>query len=131
MVKIPEEIKGIIKKQLAFVGTADRNGRPNVAPKGSMRLENEETLAFSEGTGKKTLQNIRENPKVSVAYVDLEIFEGYQFKGTAEIFEEGSLFDKFAKISEESKRPKPKAVVKIKIEEIYSLAGLNPGEKIA
>jgi hypothetical protein len=132
MVKVTEEMRGMIEGQLAFVGTADRDGKPNVAPKGSMRLEDEETLVFSEGIGKKTLQNLRENPNVTVAYVDLEKIDGYQFKGKAEILEEGPLFDKSVKISEKRGKPKPKAAVKIKIAEIYSLKpGPRAGEKIA
>ncbi len=125
-------MRRIIEKGLAFVGTADRNGRPNIAPKGSMGLENEETFVFAEGGGKKTLQNLKENPEVTVAYVDREKVEGYQFKGKAEIIEQGSLYDKFAKIAEERGRQKPIAVVKIKIEEIYSLKpGPMAGERIA
>ncbi len=125
-------MRRIIETGLGFVGTADRNGRPNIAPKGSMRLENEETFVFTEGGGKKTLQNLKENPEVTVAYVDREKVEGYQFKGKAEIIEQGSLYDKFAKIAEERGRQKPIAVVKIKIEEIYSLKpGPMAGEKIA
>ncbi|MEA2074313.1 MAG: pyridoxamine 5'-phosphate oxidase family protein [Euryarchaeota archaeon] len=57
MVKVREEMRGMIERQFAFVGTADRDGKPNVAPKGSMRLENEETLVYSEGMGKKTVMS--------------------------------------------------------------------------
>jgi len=132
MVKVTEDMKELIGKGLAFVGTADGNGRPNIGPKGSMRLENEETLIFAEGTGKKTLRNLRENPEVAVTFVDREKMEGYQFKGKAEIIERGPLYDNVAKIAKEKGRPEPKAVVTIKIAEIYSLKpGPMAGERIA
>jgi hypothetical protein len=132
MVKVTDDMKELIGRGLAFVGTADKNGRPNIAPKGSMRLEDEETLIFTEGTGKKTLQNLRENPEVTVAFVDREKMEGYQFKGKAEIIGKGRLYDKVAKIAKEGGRPEPKAAVMIKIAEIYSLKpGPMAGERIA
>jgi hypothetical protein len=131
MAKITDEMKEIIKEQLAYVGTSSKDGIPNVAPKGSMQMVDDETLAFAEGVGKKTLENLRQNPRITVAYVDLEKFKGYQFKGEAEILEEGPLYDRFAEISEKKGRSRPKAVVKIKVEEIYSLAGPEPGERIA
>jgi len=132
MVKITGEMRGLIEKGLAFVGTADRHGRPNLAPKGSMRLGSDETLVFAEGTGKKTLQNLRENPEVAVAVVDREKMVGYQFKGKAELIEKGPLYDTVVKLAQERGRPKPIAAVKIKIEEIYSLIpGPRAGDRIA
>ncbi len=132
MVTVTDEMKEVIEKGLAFVGTVDRNGRPNIAPKGSMRLVTEDTLVFAEGTGKKTLQNLREKPDVTVAFVDREKMAGYQFKGKAEILEKGPLYDKVAKSAEERGRPKPIAAVRIPIEEIYSLQpGPMAGERIA
>jgi hypothetical protein len=131
MVKVTGEMRVLIEKGLAFVGTADRNGRPNLAPKGSMRLGDEETLVFAEGVGKKTLRNLRDNPEVAVAVVDREKMEGYQFKGKAEIIETGPLYDTVAKLAQERGRPKPIAAVKIKIEAIYSLIpGPMAGERM-
>jgi len=131
MVKVTEDMKAIIEKGLAFVGTTDKEGKPNIGPKGSMRLEDEETLIFAEGTGKKTLQNLKDNPEVCVATVDREKMDGYQFKGKAELVENGPLYEKVAKFAEERGRPKPIAVVKIKIEAIYSLKpGPMAGERI-
>jgi len=132
MVKVTGEMRGLLEKGLAFVGTADRHGRPNLAPKGSMRLGTDETLVFAEGTGKKTLQNLRENPEVAVAVVDREKMVGYQFKGKAELIEKGPLYDTVVKLAQERGRPKPIAAVKIKIEEIYSLIpGPRAGDRIA
>jgi predicted pyridoxine 5'-phosphate oxidase superfamily flavin-nucleotide-binding protein len=131
MVNVTGEMRGLIEKGLAFVGTADRNGKPNLAPKGSLRLGDAETLVFAEGVGKKTLQNLRENPEVAVAVVDREKMVGYQFKGKAEIIESGLLYDTVAKLAQERGRPKPIAAVKIKIGEIYSLIpGPMAGERI-
>jgi len=68
---------------------------------------------------------------VCVATVDREKMDGYQFKGKAELVENGPLYEKVAKFAEERGRPTPIAVVKIKIEAIYSLKpGPMAGERI-
>lgn len=54
MAKLTEAMKNMIGTQQCFIGTADETGMPNVAPKRSTRVVDDETLAFSEGTGRHT-----------------------------------------------------------------------------
>lgn len=121
MAKLTSEMKAMFEKQLAVIATAGKDGTPNVGPKGSMHVVDDETLAYSEGTGAKTLGNLQENPKVAVMVVDREEGAGYQVKGTAELLTSGDFFERVARRQEERKRPRPKQVVKIRIEEIYSV----------
>lgn len=121
MAKLTSEMKAAFQKQLAVIATASKDGTPNVGPKGSMYVVDDETLAYSEGTGEKTARNLQENPKVAVMVVDREKADGYQVKGTAELLTSGGFFEQVARRQEERKRPRPKRVVKIKIEEVYSV----------
>lgn len=121
MPKLTNEMKAMFEKQLPVIATANRDGIPNVGPKGSMHIIDDETLAFSESQLQKTFKNLVENPKVAVMIVEREKADGYQFKGTARILTEGDFFEKVVKRQESRGRPRPKRVVKIKIEEIYSL----------
>ena len=121
MAKLPTEIKAMFENQLAIVATASKDGTPNVGPKGSMHVVDDETLAYSEGTTEKTLRNLEENTKVAVMLLDRSTSEGYQVKGTAELLTSGNLFERVARRQEERKRPRPKYVVKIRVEEIYSV----------
>jgi predicted pyridoxine 5'-phosphate oxidase superfamily flavin-nucleotide-binding protein len=131
MAKLSNEIKAVFEKQLAVIATSSANGTPNVGPKGSMYIADDETLAYSEGTGEKTLRNIQENPKVAVLVVDRENSDGYQVKGTAEVLTDGDLFESVAKRSEERGRPRPKRVVRIKVDEVYSIKPGMTAKKIA
>lgn len=131
MAKLTSEMKAMFEKQLAVIATASKDGTPNVGPKGSMHVVDDETLAYSEGTGEKTLRNLNENPKVAVLVVDQEKGDGYQVKGTAELLTSGNLYEKVAKRQEERKRQRPKQVVTIKIEEIYSIISGMTAQKIA
>ena len=131
MAKLTDEMKTMLGKQLAVVATAGRDGMPNVGPKGSVFVVDDETLGYSEGTGEKTLRNLEENPKVAVLVVDREKADGYQFKGKAEIITAGDFYEKVAKRQESRGRPRPKRAVKIKVEEIYSVKSGMTARKIA
>jgi len=131
MAKLSNEIKAVFEKQLAVIATSSADGTPNVGPKGSMYIADDETLAYSEGTGEKTLRNIQGNPKVAVLVVDRENSDGYQVKGTAEVLTDGDLFERVAKRSEERGRPRPKRVVRIKVDEVYSVKSGMTANKIA
>jgi len=120
MTRLTSEMKAMFEKHLAVIATASKDGTPNVGPKGSMHVVDDETLAYSESTGEKTLRNLQENPKVAVLVVDPEKGRSCQVKGTVELLTSGNLFEKVAKRQEERKRSRPKYVVKIQIEEIYS-----------
>jgi len=131
MAKLTSEMKAMFEKQLAVVATASNDGTPNVGPKGSVYVVDDETLAYSEGTGEKTLKNLQVNPRVAVMVLDREKADGYQVKGTAELLNSGDLFEHAARRQEERKRPRPKYVVKIRIEEIYSVKPGMTAKKIA
>jgi len=130
MAKLVSEMKAMFEKQLAVIATASRDGTPNVGPKGSMYVFDDETLAYAEGTAEKTFRNLKENPKVAVMVVDREKADGYQVKGAAELLTSGHFFEQVAKMQEERKRPRPKHVVKIKIEEVYSVKPGMTAKKI-
>ena len=127
MVKLPEELKKIFeeKKGPAFIATVDAEGKPNVCPKGSLNVLDNEHLWYTESAGKKTYENIKKNP--SVAVVVLEKRRGYQLKGKAEFITEGPIFEAAVKRTKEFYRRlgvkfrKPIAAVRIKVEEIYSI----------
>jgi predicted pyridoxine 5'-phosphate oxidase superfamily flavin-nucleotide-binding protein len=130
MAKLTSEMKDIFERQLAAIATASKTGIPNIGPKGSMFVVDDQTLAYDEGTGEKTLRNIQENPKVAVMVVDRDTADGYQVKGSAELLTGGDLFEQIARRQEGRKRPRPKTVVKIKVEEIYSVKPGMTAQKI-
>ncbi|MBW1972474.1 MAG: pyridoxamine 5'-phosphate oxidase [Deltaproteobacteria bacterium] len=131
--KLAGEIRDAFKKNLVFIITADKEGIPNAAPKGSTQILDDETLMFIDVFGKKTIKNLSENPKVAavVASMDKDKMIGYQVKGVATIIKEGELFDKGVRFCKERGFPNPNCVVTIKIEEVYSLTpGPNAGQEI-
>ncbi|MDF2522022.1 MAG: pyridoxamine 5-phosphate oxidase-related, binding protein [Clostridia bacterium] len=131
MAKLTQEMKDMIASQQCFHATVSKNGMPNVAPKRSTRVLDDETLIFNEGVGGATYQNILDGSKDYVAVVNRETVDGYRFVGTPELLTGGELYDQAAEISIKNNMPKPKAVVLVHIEEIHSLKpGPGAGKRI-
>lgn len=132
MVRLTQEMKDMIMSQQCFHATVNKDGIPNNAPKRSTRVLDDSTLIFNEGVGGNTYRNILDGSKVAVAVVDREKLDGYRFVGTPEVITEGELYEKSAEMSLKAGMPKPKAVILIHIEEIYSLKpGPMAGKRIA
>ncbi|MDD1767456.1 MAG: pyridoxamine 5'-phosphate oxidase family protein, partial [Methanomassiliicoccales archaeon] len=77
MAKMSKNVMEFIKSaRPAFVATASKNGVPNVAPKGSLNVIDDETLLFADLIPGKTRNNIAENPNLAIAFVDPKTREG-------------------------------------------------------
>jgi len=131
-------MKEIFTKQgILVLGTADLNGVPNVVPVGAVRILDDETILISDQYFLKTLNNLRENPKVAISFWEMDKGEGYQIKGDAAIQTEGKIYEETVewvrRRGEEMGHPlKSKGVIVIKITAIYSVTpGSNAGQRIA
>lgn len=131
MAILNQEMKEMVNNFQCFIGTVSKDGVQNIGPKRSTRVLNDETLIFNEGTGGTTYNNLLEGSKVVVAVASREDVDGYRFIGNAEVQSTGELYEQAATFSEQSGRPRPKAVVLVHIEEIHSLKpGPMAGKKI-
>jgi predicted pyridoxine 5'-phosphate oxidase superfamily flavin-nucleotide-binding protein len=131
MAQLTQEMKDMIGTQQCFIATVSREGIPNNAPKRSTRVFDDGTLIFSEGTGGTTYKNILDGSKVAVAVVNREILDGYRFLGTPEVLTEGEVYERTAEMALKAGMRKPKAVVLIHVDEIFSLKpGPMAGKKI-
>ena len=134
MVSIPKHVQEFMPGKMGWVATATREGVPNVTPKGTVRVLDDQHLIFADLFSLKTWQNLEQNPQVAVTVVDTGSAKGYQLKGTAELISSGPLFEQFAaqlKQAKPSLAP-PKYVVKISVETIYDQsAGPDAGKQVA
>lgn len=132
MAVLTQEMKDMILNNQCYVGTVSKDGVPNVAPKRSTRVFNDETLIFNEGTGGATYQNLLDGSKVVVAVANREVVDGYRFLGRGEVIHDGEVYEQAAVLSEKAGMPRPKAVVLVHIEEIQTLKpGPMAGKKIS
>src|SRR5512142_1172003 len=83
-------MKRVVEEQrLGFVATVCADGTPNLSPKGTTAVWDDEHLVFANIRSANTLANLRRNPAVEVNVVDPFVRKGYRFKGNAAILEAG------------------------------------------
>ncbi len=128
LVKVPEDVRKTFEKnRIISMATADLTGKPNVILVGMWWWEDEEILVVVNNFLKKTLANVEANPQVAFVGRDSENRKCFQIKCSAEIQDEGPLYEKGHKMATGRERPLPgKAVVVLKVDEIYQAQG-GPG----
>ncbi|MDR1487823.1 MAG: pyridoxamine 5'-phosphate oxidase family protein [Deltaproteobacteria bacterium] len=134
MAIISKEIKDFLPGKMAWVGTADKSGVPNLAPKGTMTVIDDQSLAFADLFSLKTRSALESNPNIAVGVIDPSGPKGYQFKGKAELLTAGPIYDEIAANVKKAlpNLGPPKYVVKINVTEIFSLSpGPDAGKNIA
>ena len=82
------------EQRLGFVATVTPDGRPNLSPKGTTGLWDDERLFFADIASPGTVANLRANPHVEVNVVDPILRKGFRFKGTAIIYTSGEGYDR-------------------------------------
>lgn len=83
---IDEDMRTIVESaKLGFVATICDDGSPNLSPKGTVRVYDDDHLAFMDQASPTTIANLRRDPRLEVNVVDFLRRRGYRFKGTAEL----------------------------------------------
>jgi predicted pyridoxine 5'-phosphate oxidase superfamily flavin-nucleotide-binding protein len=91
---ISADMKRIVEEQrLGFVATVCPDGTPNLSPKGTTRVWDDDHLVFANIRSPGTLANLQQNANVEVNVVDPFVRKGYRFKGIASVLESGTLYD--------------------------------------
>jgi predicted pyridoxine 5'-phosphate oxidase superfamily flavin-nucleotide-binding protein len=95
MTVIDDDMRAIIARSgIGYAATVTPDGSPNLSPKGSLAVWDETSLYFADIASPQTIANLRENPRIEVNFVDVIGRRGYRFKGTAEVHEDGPVFEK-------------------------------------
>jgi uncharacterized protein len=88
---LTEDMQRVVRDQaLGFWATVCEDGSPNLSPKGTTRVWDEDRLFFAEICSPQTLANIRRGSLVEVNVVDPFVRKGYRFKGPALIHDSGT-----------------------------------------
>lgn len=86
-----DDMQRVVREQrLGFHATVCADGTPNLSPKGTTDVWDDEHLWFADVCSPQTVENVRRGSWVEVNVVDQFVRKGYRFKGPAEIHEPGS-----------------------------------------
>jgi uncharacterized protein len=80
-----------VERVPCLIGTASKDGVPDVSIRGSMMAWDSEHLAFWERSRNESLANLEENGKICVFYRNPATRLGWRFWGEATILKEGEL----------------------------------------
>lgn len=98
MAMLTTEMKRVIAEQkLGFVATVGADGTPNLSPKGTMQVLDDEHIIFADLRSPATIANLGRNPAMEINFVDPFSRKGYRFKGTARVVPRGT--DEFAALN--------------------------------
>lgn len=90
---LTEGMKKLVREQrLGLIATVCPDGSPNLSPKGTTFVLDDDHLAFADLASPGTIANIKHNPAIEICMVDAFIRKGFRFKGTATVLTEGQLF---------------------------------------
>src|SRR5881394_1046659 len=88
-------MKRVVEEQrLGFVATVCPDGTPNLSPKGTTTVWDDDHLVFADIRSPGTVRNLRANPAVEINVVDPIVRKGYRFKGTATVHASGDVYDR-------------------------------------
>lgn len=85
---ITSMMKTIAKNHtVGVVGTVNADGTPNVSPKGTMVVLDDDTIIFGEIRSPQTLANIVDRPAMEINFVDVLARRCFRAKGMAEVID--------------------------------------------
>jgi uncharacterized protein len=92
---VDDDMKRVVQEQrLGYVASVCADGTPNLSPKGTTAVWDDDHLVFLDIFSPGTVANIEAgNRVVEVNVVDPIRRKGYRFKGTAQVHRDGSVFD--------------------------------------
>lgn len=90
---LTDDMKRVVRSQrLGYVATVSAQGRPNVSPKGSVTIWDDDHLVFADIESPHTIRNLETNSNVEVNVVDPGVRKGYRFSGTASVLRAGDQY---------------------------------------
>jgi uncharacterized protein len=114
---LTDDMRRVVEEQqLGFIATVCADGTPNLSPKGTTAVWDDEHLVFADICSPGTIANLRQNPSVEINVVDNLSRKGYRFKGTATILHGDRFEEALAFYRKRSSTTAKQHVVLVKVE---------------
>ena len=119
----PEMQQLVRHQRLGFVASVSKDGFPNVSPKGSLTVLDDDSLVFADVESPHTAENLLQNPRTEVNVVDPFTRRGFRFRGMAEVLHTGPDFWKVLEMyrAEGSQVQRIRHVVVVRVERVLPL----------
>lgn len=110
----------VLEQRLGFAATVCADGTPNLSPKGTTTVLDDEHLLFADIHSPGTVRNLERNTSIELNVVDPIVRKGYRFKGRAAMHSEGETYEEGLRLLGErgydASRKRIKTIVVIEVE---------------
>ncbi len=98
---LSDEMKRVVGEQrLGYIATVNADGTPNLSPRGTLAIWDDDTLIFADIRSPGTTRNLRRNPAVAINVVDPLLRKGYRFAGQATVHDEGDMWQRALEVDQ-------------------------------
>ena len=123
---LDDDMQRVVREQrLGYVASVCPDGTPNLSPKGTTAVWDDEHLIFAHLHSPQTVANIEAgNRVVEINVVDPIVRKGYRFKGAATVHRHGPVYDAGLAFYADRSGLEPhriEAIVLVKIEQAAAL----------
>lgn len=92
---LTDDMKRVVTEQrLCFAATVCADGTPNLSPKGTTAVWDDDHLVFVDLRSPGTVRNLERNPTIEINVVDPLVRKGYRFKGKAVVHKGGDVVER-------------------------------------
>ena len=92
---LTDDMKRVVREQrLGYIATVCPDGTPNLSPKGTTSVWDDDHLVFADIRSPQSVRNIEHNPSVEVNVVDPLVRKGYRFKGWGVVHRSDEVFQR-------------------------------------
>ena len=138
MIKLTDQIRSLLNSALAdgtpcLLGTSTKDGHPQISPKGSIVVFDDDTLCYWERSNRSALKRLEENPHVAIFYRNAAKAAAnfragvIRFYGDAKLLSSGADRDKvWELIPEAERKPDPEkkgTAVLVRLNSVEELSG--------
>src|SRR5438874_4515685 len=115
----------VTEQRLGFMATVCPDGTPNLSPKGTTAVFDDDHLIFADLRSPGTVRNLKVNPAIEINVVDPLVRRGYRFKGTATVHNQDDVtaraFELYESMGLSNYRERIRAVVLVRVESALPL----------
>lgn len=87
----PAMQQALAEQRLIFAATVCPDGTPNLSPKGTAMVWDDDHILFADLASPGTMRNLVVNPSIEINIVSPFSRQGYRFKGTAAIHKDDAI----------------------------------------
>ena len=105
-----KKVETLVRRiKIVYVATASREGVPHIAASEGLTFLGGDRIFFKAWFCLRTVENLLENPRLSLAVLDPQTQEGFQISGEMESIEKGAILNGFSPDQEQKWAGYPQA----------------------